>query len=264
VRDFGVLLVEALRDAARRRLVAAIAALCLLTLFMLESCTACQPVVGSFSGVELAPARVTGFLGALLMAALGFWTLMLAAFLAADHLRQALDDGSAGLVLARPVGRAAFALARLAGALLVALAAGLSLLGAAGFLLHARHGLSLAPVAWSAAATAAGALAAAGLAMAASLWLPRAATWVCAIAALDLQIWADLASLRGAQPEGLLGLLSRYGPPVARALALALAPWTGLHPGAADAGEVSLRLLLWGAAGVGLLVLAFRRREIEV
>jgi ABC-type transport system involved in multi-copper enzyme maturation permease subunit len=90
---------------------------------------------------------------------------------------ETFDDGSASLVLARPVGRATFALSRLAGVLAIAFATGAVLLGGTTALLYTRHDLAVASAVWGGLACALGAVVVASLAMAASLFLPRIAAW---------------------------------------------------------------------------------------
>ena len=117
---FSVLAVEALRDAVRRRIVMAIVVLSLLSLMVVDSCTACAAGEVTINGEVRSLNDVAGAAGANLYAWLGLWIVVLAGLLASDHLQQTLEDGSANLCLARPVSRTAFAMARLAGALAVA------------------------------------------------------------------------------------------------------------------------------------------------
>ena len=145
-RPFGALAREALGDALRRRLVLAIAVASLVSLQLVESCTSCGSATFTRDGQTVAMPEVAG-MGALAVAiACALWTVILAGALASDHLAEPLADGSASLVLARPVGRASFALARLAGALAIALVSGAVLLGGAGVLLHLRQGLAWLPL----------------------------------------------------------------------------------------------------------------------
>ncbi len=261
---FAVLAIEAILDAVRRRVVAAIAVALLVCLWFAESCTSCA--AGSFrvNAQPVDPESIRGWTGILLYGAFALWTVAVAGILASDHLAQTLRDGSAVLALARPVGRATFALARLAGALAASLAPGAVLLGMTALFLRVRHDLPLAPAAGAAAACALGALAIAALAMSVSLVLPRIASFLLVLAAVGSIAVANLASLLGAELSGVPAALDRFGPPLATAIALAVAPWSGQAPAAAGSAEVSLRLLAWGVAGVALLAFAFRRVEIAL
>lgn len=260
MNGFGALLGEALRDAARRRVVVVVAAMSLLSLLAVDSCTACNVEV---RGEAVPIGEVAGFTGAALLAVLSLWTMALAALLAADHLQVTLQDGSAPLVLARPVRRETFALARLGGALAVTAITGVALLGSGAVLLHLRQGLALAPAAWAALVTAAGALVLGSLTMLASLRLPGPAAIVLALGALAAIVGTDAASLAGAEFGGVLGALQQTGPGFGAALAAALAPWLAPAQVDVDGLAVALRLAGWAVAAPALLLLAFRRVEIE-
>ena len=145
MRGFAALLAEAVRDAIRRRIVIGIVVACLFSLMLLDSCTSCATGEVVVNGEARPLASLAGGLGVATLVVLGLWIVSLAGILAADHLRQALDDGSARMSLARPVGRGTFVMARLGGVLCIAYATGLLLLGAAAFLLATRSGLSVAP-----------------------------------------------------------------------------------------------------------------------
>ncbi|MDX1649862.1 MAG: hypothetical protein R3263_08400, partial [Myxococcota bacterium] len=130
MRAFARLSIEAVGDAVRRRIAAVVAAASLVSLLAIDTCTACATGTVVVDGEVREIAALAGATGVATVVVLSLWIVALAAFLASDHLAQTLADGSALLVLARPVGRAPFALARLAGALGVALGAGAVLLGA--------------------------------------------------------------------------------------------------------------------------------------
>jgi ABC-type transport system involved in multi-copper enzyme maturation permease subunit len=257
-----VLVSEALLDGVRRRIVPVIAVLSVLSLFVIDSCTACGSGSFTVNGQTLDVPTVAGWSGLVIFVVLALWTMVLAGILASDHLVQTFSDGSAVLTLARPVGRDTFALARLAGALAIALAMGAVLLSATALLMHVRAGVPLGAAAWGSLACAAGALTVAALAMTVSLFLPQIATVLLVLAAVGLVAFANLLALFGAELGGVGGAIDRYGPPLCTAIAISLAPWVESAAGEGDAGELALRLAVWTGAAVGLLVLAFRRSEI--
>ena len=260
---FGWLAREALADALRRRIAAAVAVAALASVLMLDSCTSCAPSVTVEGEVrELTELAGAAGLGTFVM--LGLWVIALAGVLASDHLRSTLEDGSALLSLARPVSRDSFALARLAGVLGLTLGAGVVVLGAAGALLSVRNGLAPAPAVWAGLACALGAVVVAALAMAASLVLPRAATLLLVLGGVWLVALANgLGSFT--QLGGWLGWIHDVGPPLGSAMALALSPW--LEAGgvqiAGDGMQVSGRLVAWAIASVLALVGGFRRVEVK-
>ena len=114
---FGILAVEAVADAVRRRIVPVIIVLAIVSLFFIDSCTSCSPSITQ-DGEQIELAQLAGYAGLISVVSLGLWTLVLAGVLASDHLAEPLADGSATLVLSRPVSRDVFALTRLAGMLL--------------------------------------------------------------------------------------------------------------------------------------------------
>jgi len=253
---------EAVRDALRRRIVAAVAVLSLLSLMVVESCTSCGSG-GSFTmnGEQVDLSSVRAFGGLALYGVLALWTLVLAGLLAADHLSEPLADGSARLTLARPVGRDTFALARLLGSLVISLGAGAVLLGGATFFLVARYGLGAGPALHAGVLCALGAVCVAGLSMAGSLFLPRIVLFPFAF----LFVWGsagiNLTALAGAELSGVSAAIERFGPPFGTALAMALAPWSG-REAPAEALEMVARLGLWGVLSTALLLVAFRREEL--
>ncbi len=258
---FAALALESLRDAVRRRVAAALVAICVVSVLMLDSCTACVPTV-NVNGATRELGELAGAVGVATFVVLSLWITVLAGVLAADHLRQTLEDGSAALVLARPVGRAAFALARLAGALGLALGAGAVLLGAAGFLLATRHQIELAPALLASLACALGCVCIASLAMAASLWLPRLPSILAVFVTVGVLALANLLGATGAADSGLLALIDRLGPPLAESVASALAPWVAFQLPLDPAPPLLARLALWDLASLALLLLGFRRIEI--
>ena len=187
---------------------------------------------------------------------------VLAGVLASDHLAHPISDGSATLILARPVGRSAYALARLAGALAIAVTTGAVLLGATAGLLHLRAGVVLGPAAWGFGAFAVGALIVSSLAATVSLWLPQIATVLLVLVAVGFTASVNLMTQLGVEMGGVALGVHRYGPPLATAILSALAPWLEAGAIAGDAIDVGLRLVVWAAGGVAVLVFAFRRVEL--
>jgi ABC-type transport system involved in multi-copper enzyme maturation permease subunit len=257
-----VLVGEALLDGVRRRIVPVIAVLSVLSLLVIDSCTACGSGSFTVNDQTLDVPTVAGWSGVVVYVVLALWTMVLAGILASDHLVQTLADGSAALTLSRPVGRDTFALARLAGALAIALAMGAVLLSTTAFLMYVRAGAPLGAAAWGSLACAAGALTVAALAMTVSLFLPQIATALLVLAAVGSIAFANLLALFGAELGGLAGAIDRYGPPLCTAIAISLAPWVESATVEGNAAELALRLAVWAGAAVGLLVLAFRRSEI--
>ena len=261
-RRFATLAREAIQDAVRRRVVAAITVMSLLSLMLVDSCTSCAAGTVTIDGAVTDALNVAGWTGAVTFLVLGLWTIVLAGVLASEHLVQTLADGSAALCLARPVGRGSFALARLTGALAIALAAGALLLGGTAGLFHVRSGLGLAPALAAGAACALGMVAGGSLAMFASLYLGRTAALLLAFALTAVVGTANALSLAGAELAGFLDAVDRFGPPLLSAMALGLSDWIPEASLPADPIEVALRLLGWAGAGVALLCVAFRRLEI--
>jgi hypothetical protein len=86
---FGWLAREALADALRRRIAAAVAVAALVSVAMLDSCTSCAPSVTVDGEVrELTELAGAAGLGTFVM--LGLWVIALAGVLASDHLRATL------------------------------------------------------------------------------------------------------------------------------------------------------------------------------
>lgn len=261
---------EALLDALRRKLVAAIGAASLLSLMVLNNCAGCVPVA-QVNGSRVEGANMAPILGIVLMIVVGLWVVTLAGLLASDHLAQSLEDGHAANALARPVRREEFAFARLAGSLTVALAAGALLLGVTSFWLATRSGLPALPALLAGAACAIACVTVAAFAMAASLVLPRIAIWLLVFGlvfittlAASTVFWgppADPTQIGGAR--ALLMGLDRFGPPIASAMLRALAPWVPGSPLPADFAAVFARGVVWAALGVGSLAAAFRRIELK-
>jgi hypothetical protein len=259
---FRTLAVEAIRDAVRRRIVAVIAGVSILSLMLVDRCTSFG--LGTLIVGERAEEafNFAGWTSTVTFVMLGLWSIVLAGVLASEHLAHALADGSAALCLARPVGRGMFALARLAGALAVAIATGAVLLGATAFFVHTRHDLALGPAALAGLACTLGAITAGALAMTASLYIPRIASVLLVFAGVATITITNTVSLFGGELTGIFAAVDRYGPPLCTALVLALAPWIEPVSPSAAAGETALLLALWTLGSVLLLRLAFRRMEL--
>jgi ABC-type transport system involved in multi-copper enzyme maturation permease subunit len=260
---FRTLAREALADALRRRLVLAVAVASILSLQLVESCSSCgsASLIRDGQTVELPDVAGAGAAATVAMAAL--WTLLLAGFLASDHLTEPLQDGSAALLLSRPVGRGPFALARLAGVLAIALASGALVMLVAAALLHARQGVPWWPVLPAFVACASGAAVVGAFAMLASLYLPRIATVLLVMLGVGMVAAVNLSALFGAELRGVGAAIERFGPPLLSLVALPLREWISPGAPAGDWLMPMLRQLAWLLAGGALLVEGFRRVEIE-
>ncbi len=259
MRHFLLLSGEALRDAGRRRIVIVVVAVSLLSIMMIESCTGCEMQV---NGEPRSLEAFAGYTGAATYLVLGLWCVVLAGVLAAEHLAQTLADGSANLTLSRPVSRATFALARLAGALCIALITAAVLLGTTAALLHTRGGLAIAPAIPAALAVALGAVAVGGISMAASLALPRVACVMLAFFLVAVSSIANLVTLASPESRGAMFFIDQAGPPLLTSVALALDPWFAEVTVQAHAGSVWGRLALWALGAPAALALAFQRIEL--
>lgn len=260
--QWRVLSAEAIADAVRRRIVPVVIVFALLSLLGIDSCSSCAPsAVQNGKPVEIDALR--GGFALLATLCLTLWTLVLAGVLASDHLAETLSDGSAALVLARPVSRGVFASSRLSGVLALSYACGLVLLGSSVWLFSTRQGLPLAPLPALWLACASGALTVASLAMAASLWLPRALIALLVFGGIGVVAAVDLAAIGGAKLGGAVGILANYGPGFAAAPTLALSAWAGAFGENLEPLSIALRSLLWAIGSYGLLVASLRRIEIS-
>lgn len=265
MNGLGPLISEAIQDAVRRRLAYVVAAVCLLSVLVLDSCTAMLPSTVEVNGEPMdLGAGVASGAGLVTFVILGLWVITLAGVLAADQLRETIEDGSATLALARPVSRVSFALARLVGVLTIALGAGAFLLGSAAFLLASRHEVPMDPALGAAFAAALGGLALAGWSMAASLVLPRIATTLLVFVLVGT---IALTNAIGAATElgGLFGFVNDYGPPFASTVIVSLASWlpeAAIESLRINASEVWIRLGIWALMGLAALFYAIRRIEI--
>lgn len=262
VHGLGILTWEALLDAVRRRVVTAVAILSVLSLMVVDSCSGCATGSVTVNGQEQELVDVAGYSASLMFTSLGLWIITLAGVLGADHLTQTLEDGSAPLGLARPVGRGVFAFSRLFGCLAIVALAGSILLGATALLFSTRGGLPLLPAGIAALACALGSIAIAALAMTLSLYLPRPATWLAVVGIVLLMAMAGGFSAAPIEQEGWLSALAAVGPPLATSMVAGLGPW--MDPVELPWGPFDLlpRLLIWDAIALTALYAAFRGRDI--
>jgi hypothetical protein len=263
LRQLRTLAGEAVLDAVRRRIVAAIAVVSLLSLMLVDTCTTCSGGEVIVNGEVREMANIAGWTGTVTFAVLGLWSIVLAGVLASEHLAQTLADGSATLALARPVGRGSFAFARLAGSLAIALATGAVLLGGTTLFLQARSSLPAGPALMAGLACAAGAVTLAALAMTASLYLPRIATVLMVFVATGAITLANLLAMFRDTSDGVMGAIDRFGPPLCASIAVALSPWIDEVRVPGSPLEIAMRHAVWVAASICLLWAAFRRVELR-
>lgn len=258
---FFILSGEALADATRRRITPVVAVVSVLSLMAVDGCTGCA---SSFveNGQEIDPTQIAGYSGTLLFTVLALWTCVLAGILASDHLIEPLADGSAALILGRPVGRSAFALARLAGVLAITFVTGLTLLGVTAFLLSARHDLPIDASVLAGVAAAVGWVIVAALSMLASLLLPRIAVAMLVLVGVGSIASVNLVAQLGGTLTGLPFLIDQWGPPLASAVIAALSPWIAPAQAFGSGTELALRLSAWAIGSSAALLVAVRRIEI--
>ena len=97
---------------------------------------------------------------------------------------------------------------------------------------------------------------------AASLWLPRLATFLLVIVFVALVAAANGMGLAG-EVGGVYGAIDRLGPPFGTGIFVAVLGWTELEVASPPALRIVLRLGLWAAASVGLLAAALDRVELR-
>jgi ABC-type transport system involved in multi-copper enzyme maturation permease subunit len=260
---FGALVGEAFRDATRRRIVPIIAVFALLSLLAVDSCTSC---VGSSQvvqdGEQVSVNDISGWTGMLIFTVLSLWTMLLAGLLASDHLAETVIDGSANLILARPVRRSEFALARLAGALGITAVTGVVVLTVSAYLLHLRNDVSLGAAFWAGLACAAGAFVVAALAMALSLILTRVATAMSVLFFVGAITLVNAFTLFGASLGRFGYILQHFTPPLCTAVVVALKPWIAPVVPVVDPTIVALKLAFWMVASVLILLATFQKQEL--
>jgi ABC-type transport system involved in multi-copper enzyme maturation permease subunit len=260
---FCALANEAFRDAMRRRIVPVIAVFALLSLLAVDSCTTCAgsgQVVQD--GAQVSTSDISGWTGMLIFTVLSLWMMLLAGLLASDHLAETVLDGSANLVLARPVRRSEFALARLTGALGIAYVTGAVVLTVSAYLLHLRNGVPLGAAIWAGLACAAGALVVAALAMALSLRLARVVTAMSVLFFVGAITLFDAFTLFGASLGRLGSILQQFAPPLCTAVVVALKPWITSELPEIDPTLMALKLAFWMVASVLILLATFQKQEL--
>jgi hypothetical protein len=268
LRAFAVLAVESALELPRRRLALGIALVVGIAVAAANTCTNFSATGARFDDRPLDPALVAGFVAPILFGYQSLIVLLVTALLAADHLARPLAEETAVPWLARPVSRGVYAGARLAGALAVALALGILVLGATAALLAVRHGVAPGPAVAGAAATGLGAIVIAALAMTLSLVLGRTPLTLLISFAVPLQFFANGVGLLLAlvhpelSPPGPLAALDRFGPPIGTAVLASVAAWNPHVESTGLLAPVFLRLALWAVASVALLIAAFRRVEV--
>jgi ABC-type transport system involved in multi-copper enzyme maturation permease subunit len=260
---FSELSREAFRDAMRRRIVPVIVFFALLSLLAVDSCTSCagsSQVVQNGEPVSLTD--VSGWTGMLIFTLLALWTMVLAGLLASDHLAETVSDGSANLILSRPVRRSEFALARLAGVLGIALVTGAVVLTVSAYLLHLRNGVPLGAALWAGLACAAGSVVVSALAMTLSLFLARVATAMSVLFFVGAITFVNVFTLFGASLGKVGHVLQHFTPPLCTAVVVALKPWIAPVVPDVDPTIMVLKLAFWMIVSLLLLLGAFQRQEL--
>ncbi len=261
-QTFRILVGESLADSIRRRIVPVIVLMALISLFFVDSCASCSPTVVR-DGAEVQVDQLSGIAGVVAVVGLGLWALVLAGVLASDHLAEPLSDGSASLVLARPVSRASFALTRLAGPLILTAFTAALLVGGAGMRFAVQHELSVMPIAIAFLACLVNATTIAGFAMAASLWLPRTLIALIVFAIVWGIAGVETTLYFAEEVGGLAGAVGRFGPPFAGSMVAPLADWLELETSAGSPPALAARALVWAGLGVATLIAVFRRTELR-
>ncbi|MEE2703782.1 MAG: hypothetical protein VX614_07145 [Myxococcota bacterium] len=267
LRGFLILGAEACRDGLRRRFAFVVAVVLLLGLGATESCTTLEIGAVSVNDRTLDAHTVSGFLAPFLFTAQALIVVVMAGVLASDHLARPLAEGTALLWLARPIDRGVFAAARLAGALGVALGAGLVLLLGTGAMLVVRQGLAVGPALLGMLGTGLGCVVVAALAMLASLSLGRTAVLLLVVVGVPFvaaaNAWALFSMLIDPQAEiaGISGAMLYFGPPVGFGILGPVAVWNP-YVEETEAGAALLRLGLWAVGACCLTWLRFRRMEL--
>jgi ABC-type transport system involved in multi-copper enzyme maturation permease subunit len=264
--QFTALWGESVSDAFRRRIIAVVCVVGFLMLAMANSCTSCQGNVTIQSqGVEGMDglAGVLGYAGFGAFALLSGWVVVLAGMLASDQLTQPIEDGSAVLILARPVDRRVFALARLAGSLTVSLGVGLIVLVGTAVLMVTRSELAPGPAVSATLLTLLNGVTWAALAMIASFYLPRVGVFLCVLVGASfigiLQAWAMTNSVL----SGVYWVIAEFAPPIVSAVRFSLMPWWS-EVAATDVVLFTwFKAMTWMLCSVGALMVVFERRELS-
>ncbi len=261
-RTLGLLAADAVRDGVRNRvgLFAIVFALC-VGLFA-DRCTAFEAGTVMLNGREFDVSDGAHFIGPFVFGSCALLLALVAGFVACDALARPLSEGTATLWLSRPVGRASYALSRLAGALGLSLAAGFAVLLVVTVLLHLRLGLDPLPALAGVAVFAADAWVVAAVAMAFALYLPRVVALGAVVLLMQMVVFTNGLHSVATLSSGLLGGIERYGPPLGTALIYALSPWFSPGASAAEWLDVGVRLFVWGAGSTVLVALLFRRIDL--
>lgn len=258
---FALLTRESLRDAARRRVVPAVIALCLLTLGSINSCTTCNAEITT-TGVDASSLDVLGWVGVSVLGVLALFCVALAGLLASDHLSSSLEDGSGLLILTRPVERRTFVFSRLAGTLCVSGLATFVMMGGASLMLALRGDLAVMPALLALLVTWMNCISVAALAMTLSLFLPRVATFLCLVGFVGWTSMANLISISGGGLGFVSHMLNDFGPPILTAVVVPLAEWAGQPMQGVSSLDLVFRLGLWVFASISSLLFLFQQQEL--
>ncbi len=261
-RAFVALSADAVRDGLRNRvgLFAIVFALC-VGLFA-DRCTGFDSTSIVLSGKELDVREGARLVGPLVFGICALLLALIAGFVGSDALARPLTEGTAPLWLARPVGRASYALARLAGALVLGAGAGAGVLAVVAALLHVRLGLDPGPAAVGVAVFALDAWILTALAMTLALLLPRVVALAAVVLILEVVVFTNGLYQVATVGGDLLGAIERWGPPFGTALLYAVAPWFSSGASAAAWTDVGLRLVAWAMGSTALLAFLFRRMDV--
>ena len=129
-------------------------------------------------------------------------------------------------------------------------------------MLYARNGVAIGGALWGGLACAAGATTVASLAMTMSLFLPRVATLFSILAGVGVIAGLNALALFGSELSGVAWALDRFGPPLGSALVAGVAGWIAPVAVPVDPLEIAIRSGAWAVAGISLLVVTFRGRDI--
>ena len=260
-RPLRFLVVHAVRDASQKRLVPAVLVLSLLSLFVMDSCSSCNTnivVQGEATTVDL-----SSFAGVLMFGLLSVWSISLAGLLAADHLREIFEDGSAFLWLSRPISRPTLALGRLLGSLIISLGAALILCGGASFFLSVRGNLPLAPALLATLSVLVSCASIAALSMLSSLFVPRVVNFLLVFGAVGSISVLNLATVGGRSISGLFFVLDQFGPPLMTAIVAALVPWWSSSSVVIPFWDIVIRSFIWFFGSIVLLLVVFDQSELS-
>ncbi len=262
LRNLRLLTVDAVRDALRRRILFAVLLVCFFAVFALDQCTAFWNGSIIAQGQRV-PLEHFGRAAALpIFSILSLALTLLAALLASDELTRPLESGAANLILARPVGRASYVLARLLGPLVVTWVIAVLLFGIGTALFAQRQNAPPLPGLFTALACAGCTAVAAALAMILALWLSRFGTIALGAAALCPILYANAAALIGFELKGSWALVNKLAPPFLSSVVLAVAPWVPDIPIYGNPQMVAAQLIAWVVGSVLCLIIVFRRTEL--